>query len=378
MKNPQPAFLFGNGLSMALSQDFSLKKITNKFISGLRGDKKAYLFELCGGENNLDFDDFEVNFSLLEDAYSSLKKYRKFIDTPTGALFLSKFSLPNPNLLKHEEIIKSLYDDYIFQILNLIQGNVTKPAISIKLGVFSQFIKSQLENCSSGYVFTLNYDLLAETILLEEIGTTKFTDFCSPAGNFKGTNIPKYDFDPAMNENKYGENYSASSIELHHLHGSLSLFYDYTRNKAIKFRTDDIFANEVYSNISKQNWTLYPAIITGGGKSLKMNEYPFEFYFRHFKDASTYAKYNKLFIVGYSFRDDHVNKLIKKWIVAVEDFSDGLLIVDYENDINLQKEFKAMVKKKLKMRTPIPDKCFEFGGANAIRDVLGTFPKSKE
>lgn len=374
----KPLFLFGNGLSMALSPDFSLKKITTKFITGLKGEEKAFLSELCGGEQNLSFDDFEYNFSLLEDAYGSVKKYKRFIESSTGALFLAKFNLANPDLAKHEAIIKSLYDEYIFQILGLIHGNVTKAAIQQKLGPFCSFLKNQLENCSKGYVFTLNYDLLAETILLEEIGTGKFTDFCSPTGHFKGTQIAKYDFDPALNDARYGEDYTSANIELHHLHGSLSMFYDYQRNKAIKIKSEDILINDVYNTIHKENWTLFPSIITGGGKSLKMNEYPFEFYFRNFKDYSTYGKYSKLFIVGYSFRDEHVNDMIKRWMLGVEDYSKGLLIVDFKKTLEEQSAFKKFVREQIKKRPIIPDACFEFGGVNAIRDVIGTVPKERE
>ena len=73
-----------------------------------------------------------------------------------------------------------------------------------------------MESSPKSYVFTLNYDLLAETILLEEIGTGKFTDFCSPTGKFSGTDISKYDFDPALNSDRYGVDYAGSAIELHH------------------------------------------------------------------------------------------------------------------------------------------------------------------
>ncbi len=209
-----PLFLFGNGLSIALSPEFSLKTITKKFIHSLSGDKKAFLSELCGGESNLNFDDFEYNFSLIEDAYSSLKKYRKFIESDAGKLFLKKFSLANPDLSKHEIIIKALYDSYILQILSLIHGNVTILGIASKLKEFTAFLCEQLKNSPKGYVFTLNYDLLAETILLEDIGSDHITDFCSPAGNIAGTSISKYDFDPAMNENKYGSDYTTATVEL--------------------------------------------------------------------------------------------------------------------------------------------------------------------
>jgi hypothetical protein len=355
---------------MALSPEFSLRIITKKFIDGLEGDEKTFFYELCGKEN-LNFEDFEHNFAMLEAAYGSLRKYKQFIDTDTGKFFLNKFSLVDPHLEKHEAVIKSLYDKYIFQILALIQGNVTKAGIEEKLKGFTAFLNKQLTDCERGFVFTLNYDLLAEAILLEDIGSSKITDFCSPTGKFKGSDIQKYDFDPALNEDKFGEDYSSAKVELHHLHGSLSLFYDHSRNKTIKFKNEDILINGIYKKIHEENWPLYPAIITGGGKSFKVTEYPFEFYYRNLKDNSTYGKFNKLFIVGYSFRDEHVNELVKRWITSVEDYSKGLLIVDFKNDENARTGFRKMVQKELHLSKPIPDSCFEFGGVNAIHDIEG-------
>jgi hypothetical protein len=373
----KPLFLFGNGLSIALSPEFALRNITKKFIEGLQGEERKFFYELCGAEK-LNFEDFEFNFALLESAYSSLRKYKQFMDSETGKTFLDKFKLEDPHLEKHEVVIKSLYDKYIFQILNLIQGNVTKVGIEEKLKGFTTFLQSQFSSCEKGFVFTLNYDLLAEAILLEDIGSAKITDFCSAAGKFKGSEIIKYDFDPAMNEEKFGDDYTSAKVELHHLHGSLSLFYDHLRNKTIKFKNEDILTNGIYQKIHDENWPLYPAIITGGGKSLKVTEYPFEFYYRNLKDNSTYAKYTKLFIVGYSFRDEHINELIKRWINSVEDYTKGLLIVDFKSDENAQNAFKQFVKKELHLSKKLPDTCFEFGGVNSIHDIQGTFKKTKK
>jgi len=372
IKDSKPLFLFGNGLSIALSQEFSLKNITSKFIEKLEGVEKEFLVEICGGVEQINFDNFESNFSLIEAAYNSLKRYNKFIESGTGKMLLDKFNLPDPALAKHELIIKSIYDKYIFQILSIIHGNVTQVEIDNKLAGFTKFLKNQLQICKKGYVFTLNYDLLAETILLKELGSDKITDFCSATYKFKDTDIDKFDFDPALNGSKYGEDCTDVNVELHHLHGSLSLFYDSFRNKAIKFKSEDIFDYDVYKRITKENWTLTPAIITGGGKSLKMNDYPFEFYFRNFKDLSTYGKYNKLFIVGYSFRDEHVNEIIKRWMKSVENYIDRLLIVDYKSTENEKEKFKEFVRKQINKRPKIPDSCFEFGGVNSIKDIKGT------
>lgn len=108
-----------------------LKTITQKFIWGLEGDEKEFLYELCGGDGNLNFDDFEENFSKIEDAYNSLIEYSKFITLSVGRTILARFKLPNPELEKHERIIKSIYHKYVFQILGLIHRKVTKRMFKI-------------------------------------------------------------------------------------------------------------------------------------------------------------------------------------------------------------------------------------------------------
>lgn len=80
MKKNIPLFIFGNGLSMALSSDFSLNKITQKFINQLTGIERDFFVEICGGSDAVNYDDFEVNFSLIEDAYYPDLNYLDFIE----------------------------------------------------------------------------------------------------------------------------------------------------------------------------------------------------------------------------------------------------------------------------------------------------------
>ena len=72
-------FLFGNGLSIALSNEFSLQIITEKFINSLDGDEKIFFEKLCTTEQGISFDDFEVNFSQLEASYLNLKNIDYFL-----------------------------------------------------------------------------------------------------------------------------------------------------------------------------------------------------------------------------------------------------------------------------------------------------------
>lgn len=367
----KPLFLFGNGLSMALSREFALRNITKKFIESLEGEDKEFLEELSSREGNtLSFDDFEENFTYLEASYESLRKYRTFVDSEIGQKFLAKFSLSTPGLIQHEKIIERIYRGYISRVLEIIHGNVQQHNIDERLPNFVNFLLNQISSNTRTYIFTLNYDLLVETILLEYLGTEEFTDFCFPSGKLKGTEINKFDFNPRRNQEVFSGTHQ--NVELHHLHGSLSLFYDFARNRAVKLRSEDIGYEGIYRQIYENNLPLVPAIITGGGKSDKVVQYPFDFYYRGMKDVCDFGEASKFYIVGYSFRDDHINDLILRWTNNVVDWKRGLLIVDYKSNEEEQEEFKKFVRSKIRKRLRIPDECFEFGGAETIHDVEGT------
>jgi hypothetical protein len=372
----KPMFIFGNGLSMALSREFSLKTITEKFINELNDFDKEFMEDLCNRRHgSLNFDDFEVNFTAIESALLNLRRYRVFIDSDIGMKFLAQFKVRNPNLIDHEKIIERIYTKYINMILEIIHGNVRKEKIADNLGGFCDFLINEINNSEKSYIFTLNYDLLVETILLEFLGANQFTDFCHPANIDKYIGINKYNFNPSRCSFIYNE--AQKKTELHHLHGSLSLFYNVENNQIFKFISSDIADQHVYKNIYEKPLPYVPAIITGGGKSDKINEYPFFYYYKSIKDICEFGYASKLYIVGYSFRDEHINELINTWMNNVKDYKESLLIVDFRQDDDSKEDFKEFVRSKIKKRPRIPDQCFEFGGANNIKKVLDTEAKKR-
>ncbi len=235
----KPAFLIGNGLSIALSPEFALKKITEKFIASLDENDRGFLQEIsnCAGKC-LNFDNFEENFTAIEAALDSLIRYRRFMDSDVGRQLRENYSLLDPELEKHEKVIRRIYKNYLSQILQLIHGNVRIDHLKERLHPFIDFFLNKFFTCNEMFVFTLNYDLVVETILLQNIGTEAFTDFCFPAGKLNGTSIPKFDFNPTRNKEIF--DCPERKLELHHLHGSLSMFYDYERNRAVKLKSADI------------------------------------------------------------------------------------------------------------------------------------------
>ena len=264
-----PMFLFGNRLSIALSPDFALRLITARFIQSLGPEDKAFVESLSTSQGaQFSFDDFETNFTVIDAANDSLARYVRFLESKAGIGMMQRFGLPNPGLQKHVDIISRLYTSYLSMILGLIRGNVHHDMINSKIAAFSKFLVDQIQKADRCYLFTLNYDLLIETILLNTITGEAFTDFCHSSGMLAGTTIGKYDFNPRRVEEWFDA--TNRKTELHHLHGSLSLFYDYDRNRVIKLKSDDIGIEDIYGKIAEDALHLKPAIITGGGKSDKI------------------------------------------------------------------------------------------------------------
>lgn len=369
-----PAFIIGNGLSIALSKDFSLQTITKDFINSMEGKDKLFLQELSSFNGSvLDFDNFEANFTTLESSLDSVIKYNAFINSSVGKTFCKRYKLSDPKLEKHIETIQRIYRTYITKILTIIQGNVHHDAINRKLKGFVDFLISKVESSNHLYIFSLNYDLLIEAILLQYVGTNFFTDFCFPSHMLAGTTIEKYDFNPQRSIEWFKS--PDRKTELHHLHGSLSLFYDYSRNRAIKLKSDDISWTDIYQKIADESLPLMPAIITGGGKSDKIIQYPFDYYYRSVKDICDSGKASEMYIIGYSFRDEHINDLISRWMREVEDYTKGLRIVDFKKTEDEKQVFMGFVRSKISKRPKIPDHCFIFEGVNFIIESEGTRPK---
>jgi hypothetical protein len=86
---------------------------------------------------------------------------------------------------------------------------------------------------------------------------------------------------------------------------------------------------------------------------------------------------DELFIIGYSFRDEHINKAIKERLKIARRSKEPkdlkIVIVDYAGDDASKLEFVTRINKVLELPKKhafeIEDERILFGGANSIRDV---------
>ena len=191
----------------------------------------------------------------------------------------------------------------------------------------------------NAFIFTLNYDLLIERMLIDDnvLGLRyQTTDFFSglperseilPLGA-AGAGIAGRLFYPA--------DPPIRSIHLHHLHGCLTHFRDTRTGDIYKISAADTRDHDVFGRLAAAEASPFaPSVILGSRKIEKSQDWPFSHAFLSLEQAARAA--TTIVIAGYSFRDLVVNKCLrnlttpeKRWIIidhretdeAAQDFKD--------------------------------------------------------
>ncbi|MGM0877747.1 MAG: SIR2 family protein [Bacillota bacterium] len=370
--------LTGNGLSVGLNRSFALQNITKKFYDQLDVENRAFIeyhMERLK-EGKYDQLDFEEAIASIEQIHDSLNHYVTFLTTLEGERFLESYNLKRSELGKHLDTVRQVINTYTSSIVEIIDGNVKWDEIGDNLSGFINFLQSEFKDKQNEFdLFTLNFDLLLETILLKLVDTDLFTDFHIPRGNYDG--MAKFNFDPEMAAAVFGER----NIKLYHLHGSLSSFKRLDDGRIFKLRTEDMRLGDIYKRVNEHN--LVPSIITGGYKSNKIQTSPFNYYYREFKKrmVNPDSLCEELYIIGYSFRDSHINEAISERL-RLERKGDTpkklnkLVIVDYQDSPERKREFVNHINKELKLgsrtsnRFEYDDERIIFDGVDAIENVI--------
>ncbi|WP_369809945.1 hypothetical protein [Gracilibacillus caseinilyticus] len=125
---------------------------------------------------------------------------------------------------------------------------------------------------------------------------------------------------------------------------------------------------------------MFPSIITGGFKSKKVQMLPFSHYYGEFKEKMVDPENpcDELYIIGYSFRDDHINQSISERL-KIHRSKNGkplnrFVIVDYKMEEEEQDKFIKEVNKALglgkKTKLTKESGVFNFSGADTIEEFM--------
>jgi len=255
--------LTGNGLYVGLNRAFALQNITQTFYNKLTSEHQKFIqhhMERIQEDEYIQVD-FEGAIASIEQVHDALDSYVNFlINEEEGKKYLESEGLGVEELQSHLTKIKEIIISYTSSIVEIIDGNVHWEQIGDRLSGFINWLQAELQGNDEIDLFTLNFDLLLETILLRTVGTDEFTDFHVKRGKTPDGH-DKFNFDPQQTLNDF----DYRRIRLHHLHGSLSSFKRLSDGRIFKLRTEDIRLSDLYKKLDANE--LFPSIITGGFKS---------------------------------------------------------------------------------------------------------------
>lgn len=148
-------------------------------------------------------------------------------------------------------------------------------------------------------IFTLNYDLFIE-MALDELGVTYFDGFVGTIRRELRTESYHYDlyFPGETTEGRVTR--VDRVLQLYKMHGSLNW-----RRRDDGYRLDVVVDHRIPEERDFGDVMVYPSPL----KLAEMHGYPYSEMFRHFS-SQIHQPQSVLFTMGYSFADDHVNRII--------------------------------------------------------------------
>lgn len=190
----------------------------------------------------------------------------------------------------------------------------------------SNLIKARKKNNQRVKIFTLNYDTLFEKAA-DEINAVLIDGFSlSQSKEFQSTN---FDLDIVQREKtriNNEENFYNKVFHLYKIHGSIDWCFDENKQNVIKINGENKNPCLIYPNSSKFE---------------KSYEMPFFEMISRFQ-SSLRKENTTLFIIGYGFSDEHINRTLEEAIknnLNLETYIVKPNIDNNEENINLKKCF---------------------------------------
>lgn len=276
--------------------------------------------------NDISYNEIEKN--LQEKLHSILKDKKQNPEIVLNELYEIQQSLSTlqMNTDKIENIVKDFKEKYInHHVLNITYN------LSDEKNAHNNFLTkltSRDAKLGRPNIFTLNYDLLFE-MAGDSLGIYVNNGFHGLHNRF--FNPSNYDVDIFIKSGNQTQK-ASNSINLYKLHGSLS--WSKATNTESPFNLYNIFEKQLeieksgkigYEKI-KDDFIIYPE----SRKTKNSLDTPYNELFRRFIEVM-HQQSAVLFVLGYGFGDDHVNKMITH---AFRNPDFHLLVFMYSEDEN--------------------------------------------
>jgi hypothetical protein len=297
-------FLFGNGASLALGAPSisSMKKfveqLKNKFENSKTSEKYAYEKITKTMEK-----DYESGFNFLVDFSNNLETDIDF-ETALSILFQISYTSSKISINANEHTVESIDSS-----IKLIKGfifysckNFIESIDYTSLNSHREFIRKALLR-QTGLprlkIFTTNYDLIIEKCL-DESGVFYFDGFVGSFEKRLRSESYNYDLYYPGEITEGNVNRVDRVVQLYKLHGSLNWKRVYETSENISGIKQEYPSDDQIGDL-----VIYPSTLKYG----ETLGYPYSEMFR-FLSASLFRPQTALFTFGYSFKDEHINRLI--------------------------------------------------------------------
>lgn len=279
---------------------------------------KKLLNDIVNVNSNYNFEDIcgyvdTISSALLHSKYDEINRIKKEL------IVLNQCNIIDYKTIfyKNIEHIPFLFRCLIVEYIN-IQHKVKE--YELLLTRQKEFINNYIKGTNKSSIITLNYD----DIINESVDKIFYNGFHNRE---IGNDIP-FDINKFYN-NKHTISYLHGSIRF--IHPLLDIHYSRNEIQNTKERIRGlILGNQNYyfqdqTPFKEENLSYNTFITTGIDKNFSLDYIPYNFYYTKF--ASDICKSKHLVIIGYSFRDQHVNRIISPFIHLNK--KNLVIIVDY-------------------------------------------------
>lgn len=312
------AVLVGNGLSIAFNPDLNLKAITEavmRRIQEVDGDDVVTamqeIAERALPEGAQSADDFEI----LVGAFGAESRTLGILGD------LAKLSKPKDNELLNSirrvaEFAEQVQDTGVSHVLQVISER--SHAYEDESGDLHNLVTQVTKSFNGKVVFgNLNYDTLLLAALLS-VCSSEMADMghgWKPVTVTVDNNEKRKVWSLRASANDFPHN---KRVQLLHLHGSLTFWATKDRKIYAKLPREMVEDDKQWLAVRRQTTNVRPVIVLANSrdKASHVTRYPFSLAYEMF--AESLSDSNHWLIIGYSFRDEPVNSILRNYFIDRE------------------------------------------------------------
>lgn len=305
------AALIGNGLSIAYNPNLVLRQLTSDLMNRLSRDQGSDSADLMQAlaksklpEGATSDEDFEILVGALDLEANSLNHLEQFaglrVDTDPKLL---------PAITTVKKLLQRTRDTGVSHVLESVTEY--SKANASNFSDVRELTRAICDGFDSVNFANLNYDtlLLAALVAEKDCGGRKFADL------FNGLETTTVDLGTGkqiarslrVEDDTY---FDCEEVRLAHLHGSATYWHS-NGNDCVKVHRETVEDPIIWKNLRMQQRRFRPCVVLTNSqlKRSAIQQQPFDMAYTKFAEAVRRSSH--WLIIGYSFRDEPVNDVLR-------------------------------------------------------------------